>query len=444
MNNDKCQLKARLEAYFDEHFDEIINDLSQIMSIDSSLGSPLDGKPFGEGSARALEWGAAQGKSLGLSVKNFDNYAVSLTYGDTPVLGILSHLDTVPVKRSDNSDEWIGWKHEPFACTVEDGVIYGRGAIDDKGPSAAVLWAVRALFELGEKPQKGFRIIFGGNEEGGCEDIAYYEKLEAFPPMLFTPDGSFPVLNCEKGMVHITFSAPYENGGYFPIRCGDVINAVPELCKAINAADGSEEIFEGKASHGSRPENGDNALTKFLDKAAKAPGAHPLIKALNRLFPHGEFDGASCGFGFSDEISGKMTCALTMLNTAEGRLCGGADIRFPIDRTYEEISGIITDKLEQAGFFVDECSGMQPHYVPADSELVRTLLDVYELATGKKGEPIAEGGITYVHNTEGGVAFGAEFPWENNNMHGAEEHISVQTLKLNMVMYALAIAELCG
>ena len=51
--------------------------------------------------------------------------------------------------------------------------------------------------------------------------------------------------------------------------------------------------------------------------------------------------------------------------------------------------------------------------------------------------------MTYVHDTEGAVAFGAEFPWEENNMHGDDEHISLETFRMNLNMYANAIAELC-
>jgi succinyl-diaminopimelate desuccinylase len=138
-----------------------------------------------------------------------------------------------------------------------------------------------------------------------------------------------------------------------------------------------------------------------------------------------------------------MTCALTVLSTDGGRLCGGIDIRFPIDRTLDEIGGIIKSALGQAGFTVDGFSGMEPHYVSADSPLVKTLLEVYEDVKDERGEPIAEGGITYVHNTAGGVAFGAEFPWENNNMHGDNEHVSVETFKYNLNMYANAIARIC-
>lgn len=431
---EKKQLIEQLSKFFDEHFDEILADLGEIMSIDSSYSTPIDGKPFGEGSAAALAWGMKKGREMGLTVKNFDNYAVSMTCGSDPKLGILSHLDVVPATEE-------GWSAPPFACTVRDGMIYGRGAIDDKGPSVAVLWAVRAIQELGLVPESGFRIIFGGNEEQGCEDIAYYEQREPFPPNVFTPDGSFPVLNSEKGMVHLKFSAPFTDSDISEIRGGSVINAIPDKCRITFAgSDGTTLCYGGKAAHGSRPENGVNAITKFLAAYKKNCSSCGQLLALERLFPHGEYDGESLGLGFEDEISGKMTCALTMLYTDYGRLCGGVDIRFPLDRTYSEISNIVTTELRSAGFAIDEISGMEPHHVPADSPFVQSLLGVYEAVMGERGEPIAEGGITYVHNTSGGVAFGAEFPWENNNMHGIDEHISIETFKRNMLMYALAIS----
>ena len=434
MTTEEKELKEKLEAYFEEHFDEILSDLSEILSINSAYSTPAENKPFGEGSAAALAWGAAKGKALGLEIKNFDNYAISMTVKDKEtVLGILSHLDTVPASPED-------WEHPPFACTVDDGFIYGRGAVDDKGPSVAVLWAVKALKELNVPMTKGFRIIFGGNEEQGCEDIAYYQTKEAFPPMVFTPDGSFPVLNCEKGMIHLTFSAPFEDGDIASITAGAVINAIPDRCAVTDNAAGKQTVFSGKPAHGSRPENGVNAITLFLEGYK---GENALLKALAKLFPHGEYNGKSCGMGFSDDISGMMTCALTMLNTENGRLAGGIDIRFPIDRTYAEISGIITKAIENAGFTVDDLSGMEPHYVSADSEFVKTLLQVYEDVKGEHGEPVSEGGVTYVHNTPGGVAFGAEFPWEDNRMHGIDERISVETFKYNLNMYANAIARIC-
>ena len=45
-----------------------------------------------------------------------------------------------------------------------------------------------------------------------------------------------------------------------------------------------------------------------------------------------------------------------------------------------------------------------PHHTPADSPLVKALLKCYEQYSGRKGECLAIGGGTYVHDIEGGVA----------------------------------------
>ena len=421
-------LENEIQKYFDDSFEEMISSLGELVAIDSSFRGPRpeEGMPYGEGSARALKWVQKFGQSLGLSVRNIDSYAVAMDWSEgEPALAILSHADVVPA----NPEEWAS---DPFKLDIRGGNIYGRGTVDDKGPTVAVMYAAKCLKELGVKLEKSFRIVVGGGEEIGCGDIEYYQTKESFPDMVITPDGSFPVLNCEKGMVHFSFSAPYEGE---EICGGSVINAIPDKCRA------GDRLWTGKAAHGSRPENGVNAITKFLSEYT---GSEPHLKALAKLFPHGEFNGASAGLGFSDPLTGDMTCALTVLRTEGGRLHGGIDIRFPIDRSYGEISGIIVGALEAAGFETDECEGMEPHHVPEDSKLVQTLLSVYEKVRGEKGECIAEGGITYVHNTPGGVAFGAEYPWEENNMHGADEHIPVSTFRDNFLMYAHAIIELCG
>lgn len=429
---DKEKLAAAFAEYFDSHMEEILADLAEIIAIESVADEQSEVKPFGAGSAKALAWGERKLAELGMEVKSFDGYAVRGDFlsGEEPVLGILAHLDTVPVSS--------GWSYPPFELTISEGVLYGRGTIDDKGPAVAAIWAARAIREM-DLPVKSFRIIFGGNEENGCKDMEYYESCEPFPPMVFTPDGSFPVLNCEKGLVHLNFSAPFEDHTVTSVNGGMALNAIPDRCE-IGFSDGKSKLYEGQSAHGSRPENGDNAVTKFL---ADYKGGSSLLNGLSRLFPHGERDGVSCGLGFEDKVSGRMTCALTVLKTEGGRLHGGIDIRFPIDRSYEEISGIIKKAVADVGFSIDECEGMESHYVDENSDFVQALLRVYERVKGEKGYCIAEGGITYVHNTPGAVAFGAEFPEENNNMHGDDEHITMETFRYNLNMYANAIAELC-
>ncbi len=443
-----------IRKYLESHKDEMIADLRELVAIPSVQGDAEEGLPFGKFPAQALEAMLNKCKAAGFTVENVENYAGSADVNSLPPeLAILSHLDVVPVGE--------GWTSPPFTLTADGDKLVGRGAIDDKGPAVAALYAAKAVKDLGIPLKKGVRLIFGTNEENGSADLAYYRKKRKLPPMVFTPDGEYPVINGEKGMLRVYFSTVWEHP--WEIKAGTVINAVPSSCEIRSVFDPkkgcgvsinsdvstdpiteiteSAEIINGVSAHASTPEKGNNAITKFL---ASGMMAVDETKALNLLFPHGETDGASCGLGFSDDISGKMTCVLSMLNTKNGRLHGGIDIRFPLDRKKDEISDIICGKLREAGFDIDSCEGVEPHLTDENSDFVQSLLRVYERVTGDKGRCIAIGGGTYVHEIEGGVAFGAEFPNEDGRMHSPDEFITVENLLKNAEIMAEAIVEICG
>ena len=430
---------SNIREYLEAHKQEMIDFLTELVAIPSVQGAAEEGFPFGKEPARALETMLKKCEEFGFQVENVENYAGSADINDLPAeLAVLAHLDVVPVGS--------GWTTDPFVLRYEPDTdkLVGRGAIDDKGPAVAALFAARAVKELGIPLKKGIRLIFGTNEENGSADLAYYRQKRELPPMVFTPDGDYPVINAEKGMLRVYFSSEFDNDEIAEIQAGTVINAVPQFCTVkMYSADGEKEeaVYEGVSAHASTPEKGDNAITQFLDSYC---GEDMLLVSLGELFPHGETDGKSCGLGFSDEISGKMTCVLSLLNTENGRLCGGIDIRFPLDRKKSEISAIICEALEGAGFTIDSCDGVEPHCTDENSDFVQALLRVYEGVTGDKGHCIAIGGGTYVHEIEGGVAFGAEFPNEDGRMHSPDEFITTENLLKNAELMAEAMVELCG
>ncbi|MDE5771308.1 MAG: Sapep family Mn(2+)-dependent dipeptidase [Ruminococcus sp.] len=423
---------TEIRKYLEEHREEMIDFLSELVAVRSVQNDANGDCPFGKKPAKALKRMLKKCEESGFNVENVENYVGSADFNELePSLAILTHLDVVP--------EGTGWSSDPYVLKRSEGRLIGRGTCDDKGPAVAALFALKAVRELAMPLKRGVRLIFGTNEENGSADLAYYRTKRKLPPMVFTPDGEYPVINAEKGMIRVYFSAPFED---LSITAGKIINAVPEKCIA-----GYERhmmfLCDGKSAHASTPEKGDNAITKFLDEYSRV-FKNPLLCGLAKLFPHGETDGKSCGLGFSDGISGKMTCVLSMLNTVDGRLKGGIDIRFPLDRTLEEISGIICKSLESIGFEIDLCEGTEPHITDENSDFVKSLLRVYERVTGDKGYCIAIGGGTYVHDIDGGVAFGAEFPNEDGNMHGADEFITEENLLRNAEIMAEAIIELCG
>lgn len=399
--------------------------LAELVAIRSVQNEPNGEFPFGKKPAKALEKMLDKCSEYGFVTENIDWYAGSADYGTgEPVLAVLSHLDVVP--------EGNGWESDPFVMKRENGMLIGRGTSDDKGPAVASLFALRAIKELGIPLKKAVRLIFGTNEENGSADLIYYRQKRNLPPMVFTPDGEYPVINGEKGMLRVYFSADYDGSW---ISGGEVINAVPQKC-SVGDGERCATLYSGKSAHASTPEKGENAITYFL---AHHGTRNKLLSGLSNLFPHNEWNGKSI-FG---DIQG-ITCVLSLLNTEENRLKGGIDIRFPLDSSKSEIGGIICKKLREIGCEIDSCDGSEPHCTDEHSSFVQSLLRVYEKVTGDKGYCITIGGGTYVHDIDGGVAFGATFPHEDCNIHGCGEFITEESLLKNAEIMAETIIEICN
>ncbi|MDE5991431.1 MAG: peptidase dimerization domain-containing protein, partial [Oscillospiraceae bacterium] len=250
------------------------------------------------------------------------------------------------------------------------------------------------------------------------------------------------------------------------IRGGNAVNAVPEYAKAVlnipNAdvsayaekfdgvtisAEYSRGITKitakGRGAHASTPENGANAVTALISVVAEIC-EDPALTALSKMFPYGETDGSAAGIKCFDEISGGLTTVLSVIDSMGGIVEAKQDVRFPVEKISGDILPLLEEKASAAGFILQADMISEPHHVPEDSTLIKKLLEVYELVTGEKGHCVAIGGGTYVHETENGVAFGAEFPGEENNMHGADEFISRESLIKNAKIFAAAICSLCG
>jgi carboxypeptidase PM20D1 len=77
---------------------------------------------------------------------------------DLPPIVLMAHYDVVPVAGQE-------WSRDPFSGLIEDGVVHGRGAIDDKGALVAILEAVESLVAAGHTPARDVYLSFGNDEE---------------------------------------------------------------------------------------------------------------------------------------------------------------------------------------------------------------------------------------------------------------------------------------
>lgn len=78
---------------------------------------------------------------------------------------LMAHQDVVPIAEGTERD----WAVEPFAGTVRDGFIWGRGAWDDKGNLFAIMEAIEALLAQGFRPRQTLYLVAGHDEEAGGE-----------------------------------------------------------------------------------------------------------------------------------------------------------------------------------------------------------------------------------------------------------------------------------
>ena len=135
-----------------------------------------------------------------------------------------------------------GWTYPAFDGTIVDDKIYGRGAIDNKGPAVASLFALKALADNGILLNKKIRLIFGCDEETGWTDMAYYKAHKSMPSAAISPDAEYPIINAEKGLLHLSLKKVIEsadNNGVVvsSFTCGERPNIVPNHAECVLDAD---------------------------------------------------------------------------------------------------------------------------------------------------------------------------------------------------------------
>ena len=459
-----------LQAYLDRNKARFTEDLRRLVEIDSVRTEAKPGMPFGEGGAKALAEAAAILAEHGYAVKNYDNFALEADLGPAPELMLLAHLDVVPVGD--------GWTKEPFALTVEGDTVYGRGSTDDKGPAAACILAMDACRALWGEPKTGVRLVLGSGEETGSEDMRHYFSLRPTLPYTLSPDAEYPLINIEKGHFSPYFTKTAENGGekrLISFTGGNTQNIVPGKARAqvagFTAAElspyadraaeatgasftvedtpnGCAVLCAGVSAHASTPEKGVNAQTALLTLLCSLPldenETAKTLAALLKLFPHRETDGRGVGVKTADAVSGALTLNFGVLHYENGTFRCGADMRCPVCADGSGIEETFLAAVSPYGFsYVGEPKLTPSHCVPEESRLVQTCLQGYEAHTGEPGKCVAIGGGTYVHDIEGGIAFGVEFPGRDYRIHGADEYADLNEMLQTAAMYADVIRELC-
>jgi len=150
----------------------------------------------------------------------------------TPELFLVGHLDVV------------GAEKKQFTPKEKKGKIYGRGAKDNKGPSAVLVTLMKELSSLERKPSVGL-LLTTDEESGGFDGVSYVLNEKEYTPKIgFIPDGGddFEIIFSEKGVLHFRL------------------------------------IAKGRAAHGARPFEGENAIDKVIEAYSRLKKEFPNPK----------------------------------------------------------------------------------------------------------------------------------------------------------------------
>ncbi|MCZ2847438.1 M20/M25/M40 family metallo-hydrolase [Modestobacter sp. VKM Ac-2978] len=264
-------------------------------------------------------------------------------------LVLMAHYDVVPA-------DGQAWTRDPFAGEVVDGVVHGRGAIDDKGALVAVLEAVESLLHEGFRPARDVYLSFGNDEEvagTGARTAARTLAARGITPWAVVDEGGAVVTGvfpgvpgpiavvgiAEKGVVDLELTTE-DAGGHAssPVRGG----ATARLARALVRLD--EQPFPPRVS---------DVVLALVDTVGRhAPTGHRVLYAHAALL-RPALAGLLSRAGREASALVRTTVAITQLegsrapNVLATRARAMANVRVVLGETaesaIERIRGVIDD-----------------------------------------------------------------------------------------------------
>ncbi|MBJ6745582.1 dipeptidase [Streptococcus sp. 121] len=436
------------------HQKACIQAIQELVAFPSVLQENQAGTPFGRAIQDVLEYTLGMTEQMGfktyLDPEGYYGYA-EIGQGEE-LLAILCHLDVVP------AGDLRQWQTPPFEAVIQGDHLIGRGVQDDKGPSMAALFAVKALLDTGVQFKKRVRFIFGTDEETLWRCMNRYNQLEEVATMGFAPDSSFPLTYAEKGLLQAKLLGP--GHASLSVEAGTAYNVVPAkasysghllagVISELNQAGFEYETQEdqvtvlGISRHSKDAAEGINAIVR-LAKALERFESHPTLDFIVHAIGE-DATGFNLFGNISDEPSGTLSFNIAGLSINAKKSEIRLDIRIPVTADKEALVSTLQAKAQACGLIYEEYDYLPSLYVPLDSQLVSTLMSVYQAKTGDlTSQPISSGGATFARTMPNCVAFGACFPGTEQTEHQENERMPLEDLYKTMDIYAEAIYRLAA
>ena len=299
-----------------------------------------------------------------------------------PRVLIAGHLDTVPAGD--------GWATDPFEAVVKDGCVYGRGTCDNKGATASLLLAGAFLKSIEDELHGEMWLAGVADEElGSALGLEYL---------------------ISEGVLDVDFA---------------LVPDVPEGLQLIDIAEKGALFCEitscGRQAHGSRPQDGVNAIWNLIDALNRLRRAAPPFKAHPHLTPPTLNLGTIEGGAAPNMVPATARAVVDIRylpGTTEADVL--AHIRRALDETARENGGTFEMRLINA---------LPPTEMCEDSPLVAAMVAA---SNDVLDQPVRIGGLAGATVTKQLLAAGIPVigggPGEEGQAHVANERVPIQQL----------------
>jgi putative selenium metabolism hydrolase len=313
-----------------------------------------------------------------------------------------SHVDTVGV------GDPASWKVDPFAAVRRDGVIYGRGASDNKAGIACMVAGLKILTELAERGDFTLYVV-GIVQEEDCEGLALSALLE------------------EKNLTPEC------------VVLGECTNLA--INRGHRGRAELQVVTRGRSCHASAPERGDNALYKMT----------PVIEGIKWLADRLASDPF---LGKGSIAVTKAECDTPSLNAVPDlcriyidRRVVPSDTRESIAREVDEIARFAKGEVSITNYAKASYTGYLRNYtkffpawtVPEDTRAVSRAVGTFEKLFGVR--PKID---KWVFSTDGNYSMGIRKiptigfgPAEERHAHASDDQVPIEHLWKSAAFYAL-------
>jgi len=381
-----------------QHFADLVDRDRLTSRLEQLVRIPSENPPGLEAEAARVVGGFCA--ELGLTVTEHETEpgrpsVIARAGNGNPVLCYCSHIDVVPA-----GDPTL-WDVDPYGAVVKDGLMFGRGSSDAKGPIAAALEAVE-LLKASDVDISGLELALVADEEA--------MGLKGAKPLV------------DEGIV----------------TAKNVIVGEPTSLRIVRAQRGPcwfRIIVRGVAGHGSAPERGRNAIRHMA----------AIILRLEETVPditHEVLGGPSINVGTITGGEKVNVIPASCIAEVDRRTIPGeteADVRAQVERSIE----LARETFPDIDASIDIPVFGQPFEAAEGARVVSTMTQAVTDAQQAEAEVIGFRGSSDARFfADGGAEVCVCGPGDITVAHTAREYIDLDELARGAVAYACAFDRL--